>query len=160
MASCAALVGTAYRCRRCRRDKRSGFHLWLRKIPWRKKWQPTREFLPGKSHGQRSLADYNPWSCKRVRHDLVTEKQDKSTCRGAIKPIYWHPITVKASAAFTAGLQARSPGQLVLKTPQLHAGFQESIFKDPAKRVAACVTSSCTILWLADGGVTGWSHRV
>ena len=29
---------------------------WVRKIPWRRKWQPTPVFLPGKSHGQRSLA--------------------------------------------------------------------------------------------------------
>ena len=31
-----------------------------RKIPWRKAWQPTPVFLPGESHGQRSLAGYNP----------------------------------------------------------------------------------------------------
>ena len=31
------------------------------KIPWRREWQPTPEFLPGKSHGQRSLVGYNPW---------------------------------------------------------------------------------------------------
>ena len=35
-----------------------------------KKMQPTPVFLPGKSHGQRSLAGYSPWSC-RVRHDLA-----------------------------------------------------------------------------------------
>ena len=29
--------------------------------PCRKKWQPTPVFLPGESHGQRSLADYSPW---------------------------------------------------------------------------------------------------
>ena len=29
---------------------------WVRKFPWRRKWQPTPVFLPGKSHGQRSLA--------------------------------------------------------------------------------------------------------
>ena len=28
----------------------------VRKIPWRRKWQPTLGFLPGESHGQRSLA--------------------------------------------------------------------------------------------------------
>ena len=28
---------------------------------YRGKWQPTPVFLPGKSHGQRSLADYSPW---------------------------------------------------------------------------------------------------
>ena len=32
--------------------------------PWRRKWQPTPVFLPGKSHGQRSLAGYSPWGCK------------------------------------------------------------------------------------------------
>ena len=30
------------------------------KIPWRRKWQPTPVFLPGKSHGQRSLVGYSP----------------------------------------------------------------------------------------------------
>ena len=33
-------------------------------IEWRREWQPTSEFLPEKSHGQRSLADYSPWDCK------------------------------------------------------------------------------------------------
>ena len=31
---------------------------------WRRKWQPTSVFLPGKSYGQRSLVDYSPWGCK------------------------------------------------------------------------------------------------
>ena len=30
--------------------------------PWRWKWQPTPEFLPGKFHGQRSLMGYSPKS--------------------------------------------------------------------------------------------------
>ena len=37
---------------------------WVGKIPWRRAWQPTPVFLPGESHGQRSVSDYNPWSCK------------------------------------------------------------------------------------------------
>ena len=41
-----------------------GFHLWVGKIPWRRKWQPTPVFLLGKSHGQRSLVGYSPWSHK------------------------------------------------------------------------------------------------
>ena len=40
--------------------KRRGFDPWVRKIPWRRKWQPTPVFLPGKSYGQRSLAGYSP----------------------------------------------------------------------------------------------------
>ena len=35
-------------------------YLWVRKIPWRSKWQPTPEFLPGKFHGQGSLVGYSP----------------------------------------------------------------------------------------------------
>ena len=45
------------------------------KIPWRRKWQPTPVFLPGKSHGQRSLVGYSPWGQKRVRQDLMTKQQ-------------------------------------------------------------------------------------
>ena len=37
------------------------FDSWVRKIPWRTKWQPTPVFLLGESHGQRSLAGYSPW---------------------------------------------------------------------------------------------------
>jgi len=40
------------RCKRC------GFNPWVRKIPWRRAWQPTPVFLPGESHGQRGLAGY------------------------------------------------------------------------------------------------------
>ena len=46
--------------------KRSGFSPWVRKIPWRRKWQPTPVFLPGKSHGQRSLVGYSPWGHKEL----------------------------------------------------------------------------------------------
>ena len=38
---------------------------WIQFLGWEdplEKWQPTPVFLPGKSHGQRSLAGYNPWS--------------------------------------------------------------------------------------------------
>ena len=37
---------------------------WVGKISWKRKWKPTVVFLPGKSHGQRSLAGYSPWGCK------------------------------------------------------------------------------------------------
>ena len=39
---------------------RPRFDPWVRKIPWRRKWQPTPVFWPGESHGQRSLAGYSP----------------------------------------------------------------------------------------------------
>ena len=40
------------------------FNPWVGKIPWRRKLQLTPIFLPGKSHGQRSLTGYSPWSLK------------------------------------------------------------------------------------------------
>ena len=46
------------------RHRRHGFHPWVGKISWSRKWQPAPVFLPGKSHGQRSLVGYGPWGCK------------------------------------------------------------------------------------------------
>ena len=44
-----------------RRHKRHlQFDPWVRKIPWRRAWQPTSVFLPGESYGQRSLEGYSP----------------------------------------------------------------------------------------------------
>ena len=42
------------------RRKGLGFNPWVGKIPWRRKWQPTPVFLPGESHGWRSLVGYSP----------------------------------------------------------------------------------------------------
>ena len=44
---------------RCRFDPR------VRKSPWRRKWQPAPGFLPGESHGQRSLVGYGPWGSEK-----------------------------------------------------------------------------------------------
>ena len=44
---------------------RGGLDPWVGKIPWSRKWQPTLIFLPGESHGQRSLAGYHPWGHKQ-----------------------------------------------------------------------------------------------
>ena len=41
-----------------------GFHPWVGKIPWRRAQLPTPVFLPGESHGQKSLVGYNPWGHK------------------------------------------------------------------------------------------------
>ena len=51
----------------------------LRKIPWRRKWQPTPVFLPGKFHGQRSLVGYSSWGPKGIGHNLATKQQPQFT---------------------------------------------------------------------------------
>ena len=64
------------------RDMRHGFDPCVRKMPWRRAWQPTPVLLPGESHGQRSLVGYSPWrleelgttehTCKKSRDHLAT----------------------------------------------------------------------------------------
>ena len=74
--ACLWLSGKESVCQ-CRRYRRCVFNSWVRKIPWRRRWHPTPVFLPGKFHGQRSLAGYSPWGC-RVRHNLVTKQHLRS----------------------------------------------------------------------------------
>ena len=51
---------SAFQCRRPRFDP------WVGKIPWRREWLPTPVFLPGESHGQRSLVGYSLWGCREL----------------------------------------------------------------------------------------------
>ena len=64
--------GKEHACQ-CRRHKWLGFDPWVGKIPWRKAWQPTPAFLPGESHGQRSLTGCAPWGSQRAGHNRATE---------------------------------------------------------------------------------------
>ena len=59
----------------CQR-RRLEFNPWSRKIPWRRKWQPTSVFLLGKFRGQRSLWGSSPWDCKGSG---MTERLDNQT---------------------------------------------------------------------------------
>ena len=72
----------------CRKHERSRFNPWVRKIPWRRKWQPTPVFLPGKSHGQRSLAGYSPRGHKES--DTIETTQQRSPSAGDSKLLWVH----------------------------------------------------------------------
>ena len=61
----------------CRRRRRHRFDPWVRKIPWRWKWQPTPVFLPGKSHGQRIPTGYSSWGCTELD---MTEQLSRYKC--------------------------------------------------------------------------------
>ena len=67
--------------------------------PWRREWQPTSVFLPGKFHGQRTLAGYSPWdrkeldkneqlnmyeTCTKVDH-ILNHRTDLDKCKNKIK---------------------------------------------------------------------------
>ena len=57
----------------CRTRRKCRCDPWVGKVPWRRQWQPTAVFLPGESHGQRSLAGYSPWGCKESDRTEVTQ---------------------------------------------------------------------------------------
>ena len=81
------LSGTEPPCQ-CQRHKRRGFDPRVGKIPWRRKWQPTPVFLPGKSHGQRSLVGYSSWVL-----ESQTRLSDQAATTDAAYFIYysaWH----------------------------------------------------------------------
>ena len=74
--------GEEYACQ-CRRLKRCGFDPWVRKIPRRRAWQSTPVFLPGESHGQRSVGGYSSWdgeepdTTKQLNNN-ITDSMDMS----------------------------------------------------------------------------------
>ena len=73
----------------CRRHKRNGLAPWIRKIPWRRAWQPTPVYFPGESHGQRSLEGHGPesqtvrqdWSDLAGRNTWEARRPGKGRCR-------------------------------------------------------------------------------
>ena len=69
------------------RHKTCGFDPWVRKIPWRRKWQPTPVFLPGKPYGQRAWQAVIDGVCKGIRHNLLTKQQEFFFLRDSPVPI-------------------------------------------------------------------------
>ena len=78
----------------CRRGKRGRFDPRVGKIRWSRKWKPTPVFLPGKSHGQRSLLGYRQQGRKESN---VTEHTNVST------GVYAEDSTWRASRRWRAG---------------------------------------------------------
>ena len=72
-----------------RRRWRHRFNSWLGKIPWRRKWQPTPVFLPGKFHGQRSLVGNSPWDVKES--DMTEQLSAHTRTHTTSKRIYLLP---------------------------------------------------------------------
>ena len=56
---------------------RPGFHPWVRKIPWKRTWQPTPVFLPGESPWTQEPGRLQPLGLQRVGHDWAAKH---STC--------------------------------------------------------------------------------
>ena len=90
----------------CLQCGRPGFNPWVRKIPWRRKWQPTPVLLPGESHGWRSLVGYSPCVHCTGRHVLnhwaTREVTSISIDQGNQKPL---SVTVRVSFV---GIQSKT----------------------------------------------------
>ena len=88
----------------CRKPQ---FDPWVENIPWRRSWQLTPVFLPGNSHGQRSLAGYSPWGGKELDTSGAADSQVQ------------HPVSVSSSP--------HGPGQLEPETGRLHQAHGQEI---------------------------------
>ena len=59
--------------------RRHGFNLWVRRIPRRRKWQPTTVFLPGKSQWTEKPGRLKAMGSQRAEHNLVTKQEAQNT---------------------------------------------------------------------------------
>ena len=100
------LSGKEYACQ-CRR---LGSNPCMEKILWRREWQPTPVFLPGKSHGRRQLAIYSPWSFKESD---TTERL--STHAGILFSIVAAPIYVPTNSVRVPLFSTLSPAFIVCR---------------------------------------------
>ena len=57
----------------CKRLRRQAFDPWVGKIPWRREWQPTPVFLPGKIPWTEESGGLQSMGSQRVRHNCATK---------------------------------------------------------------------------------------
>ena len=112
---------------RCRRGRRCGFDFWVETIPCSRKGQPAAVFLPGKFHGQRSLADYSSWDPKesnmteRTHHpNLNPSMPFFSFCRN------WQLILKYKRVVKTTLIKRNKVGELMLLDFKTSIKWKES----------------------------------
>ena len=79
------------RNKQCRRCQRPGFDSGVGKTPWKRAWQSTPVFLPGESHGQRSLVGYSP---KVIKSQTRLRDEHWAVCRTLPLERLWLILTV------------------------------------------------------------------
>ena len=130
----------------CLQCGRPGFNPWIRKIPWRRKWQPTPALLPGKSHGQRSVVDYSsrgrkesdtterlPFHFHFLKNALTRLTPDKT------QKAHWHIQITK-----------HIKGKLIMPYGILHSPLSDSGF------TYRTTTITTNVAWL----LHAWKHLV
>ena len=89
-------------CLQCRTPR---FDPWVRKIPWRREWQPTPVLLPGESQGQRIRADCSPWGCKESD---TTERLTLSLFKGILSSLRSQFVPDVSTAQWASGVKRSS----------------------------------------------------
>ena len=103
------------------RHKRYRFYPWVRKIPWRRKWQPTPVFLPGESHRLRRLVGYSPQAHK----ELDTAEVTWHTHTQKMLKVRWRSETGKGRESVKSALICKFP--LWVVGTQSHEDLWESV---------------------------------
>ena len=99
----------------CLKCKKSGFDPWVRKILWRMEWLPTPVFLPGESHGQKSLEGYSlsgrkesdTTECSRKVYTGCSPKSPRSCPSSYPWEPYRTPISFRGDTAWKKQPHAR-----------------------------------------------------
>ena len=118
------------------------------KIPCRRKWQPHPGFLPGKSHGQRNLVGYSPWSCKEsdITERFSTHVSLDPAKLNFVLPLCWSQLL--KYVCFLPILQSLT-GFLHVLTSHLQRLILSSPGGMPREPAAGCGTWRC--LWTSGG---------
>ena len=112
--------------------------------PWRRKWQPTQVFLPGKSHGQRRLAGYSPWGHKEL--DMTEQMSTKYLTELGNTSIKHDPSNcVCSSNSFFMDNRTNFPSEFPGSINQNNI-FPEDIKKIPCVCMHAQSLQSCPTL--------------
>ena len=118
--------------------KRAGSIPGFGRIPWRRKWQPTPGFLPGESHGQRSLAGCSP--CGRENR---TPLDTHALCCQPNKCLKKSKCSLQVTNIFRTGLI-----KTILKRNQnLKPTKQKGERKNKEKNAITCETCRLVVLW-------------
>ena len=112
---------------------------------WKRKWQPTPVFLPGKPHGQRSLAGYSPWGRKELdtteRLHFSTDGQPKREDRAwrmsvqcvCLSPAFmqdlaqWESLFTNSLLTQSCWIWARPEGNRYLNTTDMGTAFVHAV---------------------------------
>ena len=117
------------------RSRRLQFDPWIKRIPWRKKWQPTPIFLPEKLHGQRSLAGYSPWCCKE---SSTTEQLSTQTHTHVLGTVALASLDTYGMLPpwryFDTGITKGGPGDKESACQCKRRGFNPWVGKIPKRR--------------------------